>query len=80
MHFDREDVFALFEILPRELDRAAQFRITNRTQRAGSVADAAAILHVHAMDFLAIEIKYRAVIDEVLELQFTAGGRLVKVE
>ena len=32
------------------------------------------------MDFLAIQIKYRPVIDEVLELQLTAGCRLVEVE
>ena len=80
VHLDREDVFALLEILPRELDRAAQFRITNRTQRTSGVADAAAILHVHAVDFLAIQIKHRPVIDEVLELQLTAGCRLVEVE
>ena len=80
MHLDRKDVFTLLQRFSGESNLTAQLGIDHGAQGPRGVADAAALLHVRAVNLLAVEIKHCAVVDEVADLQLAAPGRLVEVK
>ena len=80
MHLDGQDIVARPQAAGGKIKRSFQGRVPDRSCGESVVTNRTAVCHAYAEDFLSVEVKNRAVVDDCVQLQHRSRNVAAEVK